>query len=315
MALSRSENELIERDADALREKIFEEAQCCATCMPWEDGEAVWLTTPHPLQYIIQSALESWGKIKRKQHLRSDEVLEVARKLELDCPGCGVRWDGTEEVGGPNEPIELSSFAVPKPRVKAARKKIIVAFGDIISFSTWLKRPTLTQTALRNAMTDIYAEFSTLRLDKSYFAKLLGDGVMFVKELSDDATAPEVAEIFLRDTLELIKRMRSLILQWPSPRPGGFRARITLGEVCRLRVYNPKNPNRFRLDYIGYPVNLASRLLEVSPETPLIFSEPVKELLGGKLCDSARMVRLEPPAAAPKGVDSEDIKTLWYLDR
>lgn len=161
---------------------------------------------------------------------------------------------------------------------------------------------------IRPALKSIFREFLHFRLENRPFVKLLGDGLLFIKEV-DNRNTPRTANAFLETLLKFSDRMRSLIEAMPTyPRPDGFRVRVTYGMAHSLVV--AKNSKSKATDYFAYEINLASRLLKVRPELPFIAHRSVFELLSQKLSAEIEFRDIEADIGILDGVDQEDLAQL-----
>jgi class 3 adenylate cyclase len=311
MALTDRQIEKVSKSAAELQEKIYDQAQTCGNCMPWEGGEVVWLTRPWPLSDTVRAVLEDWNGLE-KTAFSDAEVQEVVGALELECPGCHSAWDAQTEVSEPPEPLGLDFLSGTTPDVSGKRAKIIVAFGDIVGFSDWTTLPLLTPERFKELMSKVYGEFVSFKGRTPYFTKALGDGIMFVQELNTPDDGARV-ESFMQDALELLRTMRPILSGGPSPRPGGFRIRAAVGIAWRLEAGDLADPAKKQIDYLGYPLNLAARLLAIEPDIELICHEGAKELIEHSVNLGPALSKVSTTTPAPKGVHPSDLAKLWKL--
>lgn len=96
-----------------------------------------------------------------------------------------------------------------------------------------------------------------------------------------------------------------------------FRIRIVANHVGKLTATHTKNEKRKQTDYLGYSINLASRLLEVERRKPCICHQGVKEILNGKKIAGYELAfaKIKRPDSCPRGVDAEDLDDLWSFGR
>ncbi len=188
------------------------------------------------------------------------------------------------------------------------RRKILVAFGDILGFGTWTRRALTTPEDSKDLIDKIYYEFENYSNLSGCYVKFLGDGIMSIREIRQkrsDSNAGITLK-FIHDINALSEKIRWLI-KCHFPRPDGFRVRATAGHAWRIPLKHHKPP-----EYVGYIVNLAQRLLEISPQTPFICHESIKEILGNKKTD-LKLDRFVRQKEKPRGVDIEDLDQLWSL--
>lgn len=212
-----------------------------------------------------------------------------------------------------HDPIDLD-FLEQRPRIRAVRKNVLVAFGDISGFRDWTKLPMVSSEKFARFMVRVYEEFINFRNGSGYFVKLMGDGFMAVRELTESPIENN-SQVFemLRHASELVLSVGRLIKNLSYPQPGGFRIRIVVGDVLRLEALHAKEVGRAQMDYIGYPINLASTLLDIERDTPCICHETVREIAVRRPRPSAKIKfdRLPKPAYCPRGIEQEDLAALW----
>jgi len=107
----------------------------------------------------------------------------------------------------------------------------------------------------------------------------------------------------------LLKAVRSC--EWPAPE--GFRMRAVCGHVDKMMVNNPQDRKRKMPEYIGYAINLAKKLLDVSPETSFLCHESIVKVIG-KFPRQFKVKRFKTVEERRKGVDVEDISNLWKIE-
>lgn len=189
------------------------------------------------------------------------------------------------------------------------RKRVLVSFGDILGFTPWIKRPSSAPEDVASLMTAIYDEFESFAVSSGGVVKYIGDSVMVILEMKAGHSC-SVTLNFMRKSFSFAERVEAIIKTcWP--RPTGFRLRMAAGYVYKHNIMTSLDGKvGHSAEYIGYPVNLAQRLLYVQPSTLCICHESVKQILGKK----KHGLRLDPiklPTENPRGIDSEDLTGLW----
>ena len=186
-----------------------------------------------------------------------------------------------------------------------------MGFGDVCGFGNWAHRSSTSSEEFKRFILSAHDLYIELRR-KGYFVKLLADGVMFVKELDNDAKSKEICVNSLCDTSILTDRIQGLINRIPHPRPTGFRIRMVKGDVWKLKS-SPAYEERVEVDYVGYTVNLAFRLLSYQKNTPLICHESLKEFVNGKFFQSTSLMfkKINNTVSHVSGIDDEDLDDLW----
>lgn len=199
-----------------------------------------------------------------------------------------------------------------KHPIKTESKRVVVAFADIVGFGPWIKRAHALSD-FHFLVTQLYRKLIYLRDGRKYHVKFLGDGGMILREMISGHNCGMVLE-FLRDMACLENFMTHTISKTIWPRPSGFRIRLAAGNVSKLHATMCKIDCSFQKDYIGYPVNLASRMLEVfKSSTSCICHESVKDIIGPRKAKASNIAfkKLLKPHYIPDGVDEEDLNHLW----
>lgn len=193
------------------------------------------------------------------------------------------------------------------------RTCVIVAFGDVAGFNPWIRRGSNAPEVITDFVEKFYAEMQDfVKTHNAVQIKYLGDGFMILKELKSTCTRGTCVAKFITDVARLAKRLKRIVKQCDFPPPDGFRLRIAHGHVSKIQVLDPVDPERKRMiwEFIGYAVNLAQKLLDVSPRTVLVVHESAIKVLGRQKT-GLRLKRLVGSKERPRGVDSEDLEGLW----
>lgn len=142
------------------------------------------------------------------------------------------------------------------------------------------------------------------------YVKYLGDGLMILQEISfKDSIGPAT---FLKSIRYFTKKMKKIVAECPWPPPQGFRTRVVVGHVDKIEVIDPLDHKRRIPEYVGYAINLAQRLLEIQPGTPLVCHESVLQILGEKKKEF-RFKKLDGISERPRGINTADIAGLWNI--
>lgn len=183
--------------------------------------------------------------------------------------------------------------------------KAIVVFGDIRGFSVWeqsVTRPEIEFKPLMNCFDAMVDEFEA---KTGYFTKNLGDGYMQIVELQADTHDCIPALRVLKETVKFATSVQTVIRKSPWPRPDGFRVRVSSGHVWK------KQGNK--TDYVGRHVNLAHKLLRVSPQTEFLAHQSFLELMARRQTHEigVKFAKLPPDRRIPDGVLKADMNALW----
>ncbi len=186
------------------------------------------------------------------------------------------------------------------------RKRVLVAFGDILGFGGWMIRASNTPEVTHKLIEDVYVQFEKFAATAKCHAKFLGDGLMLVKEMSNGHNCRMTRE-FLIDAYKFAFNVNKIITA-SYPHPDGFRLRIASGHVWkRSSVTSDRRRNN---EYVGYSINLAQRLLEVSPQTLAVCHESIVEIISEKK-GILTFERMGDPKERPRGVDFADLQGLY----
>ena len=194
------------------------------------------------------------------------------------------------------------------------RKRVLIAFVDIIGFKDWTINPSNDQENFKDLIDKVYDEFEIYIAESGCDVKLLGDGLMAIMEIKDgfnyeisgsdirDVHNCEIAAEFLKKAYALTMKV-SWIIKGFWPRPDGVRLRSTAGYVWKRLVGQ-------RHEYIGHKVNLAKLLLGVFPETLSICHGSTKEIIGDRDL-GINFDRMEIPEESFRGLNDDDLSNLF----
>ena len=213
---------------------------------------------------------------------------------------------------GVRKPLDLE-FLQRAPKIKAERVKVLVAFGDITDFGAWTRRGSNSPEEFKAFMGQVYHAFIRFRNGNGYFVKLMGDGFMSIVEI-DGGKAKSKTDEFIRHALELDQSFRK-IATTTFPPPGSFRMRIVAGHVWKMVASRPGQGSA-QIDYLGYPVNLAARLLEIDRPSAILCHESVKKILNGIGARNGeyQLNSIHVRSRCLRGIDPEDVRNLWKVD-
>lgn len=193
------------------------------------------------------------------------------------------------------------------------RRRVLVAIGDVLGFGTWTKRAANAPEDIRDLVDSIYAEFEKFAGTSDCYIKFLGDGLLAIREIGNGHNCGITAE-FMKCCHDFSVKINELIAS-SYPRPEGFRLRMTAGYVWKRKIVRRSITGRRAFpEYIGYPVNLAQRLLDVSPETFCICHDSVRAIVGEKKL-GIKFEHMGPRKENLRGVDHEDVQCLWSFMR
>lgn len=194
------------------------------------------------------------------------------------------------------------------------RKWAVVAFGDIRGFGAWTSRAASSREVKDPFLLEFYAQMDAYVLKhRDVHFKRTGDGFMALREFAHGKNGKAIAEFIL--TLRcLTRKCRRALGECRYPRPDGFRVRIMCGDVYKIMVIDSNDPQRKRMvpEYVEYPTNGASHLLQVNPEIVALATEGVVAEMGdaGKVF---RVRKLIAPSCYPTSVNKADVDGLHIL--
>lgn len=193
------------------------------------------------------------------------------------------------------------------------RTWVIVAFGDILGFGTWRRRAATQPEISGPFLEKFYGEIQKFnRENPAFYLKYLGDGLMLIMELPDGENSKRCAEII--ELLGILNaKLVKIVRSCPFPSPEGFRMRMACGHVDKIMVVDPLDKHREIPEFVGYSINLAQRLLEISPSIPFVCHESIMNVLGKKKRKFTFRKLVHTPER-PRGIDQEDINGLWIVE-
>lgn len=193
------------------------------------------------------------------------------------------------------------------------RTWVVCAFGDIRGFGSWTSRAASSRE-VKDPFIQAFYETLQLYVKKhtDVHFKYTGDGFMAVKEF-DHRDSKSICE-FLKTLKCVTRKIKTAVSKCDWPQPDGFRIRISCGDVYKLMVLDPNDPERKRLipEYIEYATNSASHLLQVNPETVALATEGVIKALG-RYRSVFRVRDPRKPTKYPTSVNREDVEGLKVL--
>jgi hypothetical protein len=185
----------------------------------------------------------------------------------------------------------------------------IVVFADLRGSSEWTRRMITAEDARHTFMMTYDKEclFYKGRTGSNFY-KRLGDGRMFVHELTADNESSVTCSLLI-ESLGLAKRVNGMIGRLSDPRPKGFRIRLMAGTVI-----NETYPDGEE-DWVGYVANTCHRLLSVAPEYPCVIQKKMRDMLtSADIKKNGFLFTLLPGSRfCPNGVEQADIESLYSV--
>ena len=189
-----------------------------------------------------------------------------------------------------------------------ADKRILVIFGDIIGFKSWMKRSG--RDNLEYTFKRIAEQWKVFRHKADMF-KPLGDGFVAVYEINW-RNRKSMAAWVLKSTIEMCRNIDEIIESSLGPRPAGFRVRLAEGDGLMYSEVCSKGEVH---DYISYYINMAKELLAFREDIPIIVHENLKELLNGRSRKMGiQFKRIRRPHIENTDIFEEDLGMLWSAE-
>jgi len=216
----------------------------------------------------------------------------------------------------PNEALSLAKIGdiLSKHTIQADRKRVIVAFGDVIGFAKWLRRASNSPEEVKFFLTRLYKRLAHMK-EQGFFMKAMADGGMVLRELPNGHNCNLVAD-FLKEMIVWRQHMMEIIRETEFPRPEGFRVRVTVGHALKIGTSFCDRMCVFHNDYVGYPINLACRMLKVESRTiPFMAHESVVDVLEKKARKKGiEFTKIRTKDRRMDGIDVEDMANLWSFN-
>jgi hypothetical protein len=193
--------------------------------------------------------------------------------------------------------------------IAVSLRRAVVAYFDVTGFMTWRKKSAVAARDSSIFIRQMKYEFRRFCASTGLFCIPAGDGLIAVIEASGRIRSAEVLNL-IRNAERLIHIFDGIISSMDYPRPGGVRARIAAGAVYRIETPSVADPSKFEIDFIGEPLDKASRLLEVDRSVPIILDESVIAELTPADLRRLNLTALPPRDGSPRNVDPEDMRGL-----
>src|SRR5947207_2746618 len=133
------------------------------------------------------------------------------------------------------------------------KKFIIVAYGDIRGYKTWMKKK-IPQGAREEFLGKFYDELGWFVLSSDFKVKYVGDGIMILRELGKKGTRIYDALRFLFGVHKLTLRINRLIHESLYP-PLGFRMSVACGVADKIKMPDPNNKEKSIDEYNSVAIN------------------------------------------------------------
>jgi len=189
------------------------------------------------------------------------------------------------------------------------KKFIVVAYGDIVGYTSWSKQVLNPAESRESFMTKFYDELGWFVLSSDFRVKYLGDGFMILRELPQKGRRIYDCLRFLFGIHKLTTRIKDLIKESDFP-PKGFRIRVVAGAASKTYMPDPNAHDRQIEEYSSPAINLSAKLLHVEPQNMFICHGSVVSLIGHGF-PGVKFKRLKNLNIDPHIIDIEDANNLW----
>jgi class 3 adenylate cyclase len=193
--------------------------------------------------------------------------------------------------------------------IAVSLRRAVVAYFDVTGFMTWRQKNAVAARDSSIFIRQMKYEFRRFCKATGLFCIPAGDGLIAVVEASGRVSSADVLDL-IHNAQRLIHTFDTVINAMDYPRPGGVRARIAAGAVYRIETPRVDDPRKFETDFIGEPLDKASRLLEVDRGVPIILDESVIAELTPADRRRLNLTALPPRDGSPRNVDPEDMRGL-----
>lgn len=111
---------------------IQEEWGTCYNCMPYENGEPVWIVPHEDLGSILLQAFEDSGVSEEVNFESFERLAELIQELQLMCPECGTQLTSeSDELGqhfsSPSDDCDDLNDEVDSDDLDSSEESILVS--------------------------------------------------------------------------------------------------------------------------------------------------------------------------------------------
>lgn len=184
----------------------------------------------------------------------------------------------------------------------------IILFGDIRNFRNFCDRVGHPESEFLPFWRDWQNLLDEFNDQTKGFFKKLADGLMLVKEVRN----PERDLVcMLNKSWAFMKKANKLIDNKMTPKPSGFRLRMTFGYIwkhpCKIRGH----------DYVSANINLCEKMLHVHEDERFICHQSVIERLskGTIKKKGFEFKKLDSDHIEPNGITRVDLLALWKFKK
>lgn len=83
---------LTEDQIERTKAALFNIYDHCYNCMPFDEGEIVWISSHTELHWALQEALDEAGVLAELDYDPVNYMDDIISFLNLSCPSCGTEW-------------------------------------------------------------------------------------------------------------------------------------------------------------------------------------------------------------------------------
>lgn len=93
---------LTDEQKDRVRRSLYASYNTCYNCMPFDEGEIVWISSPTDLGEALHEAFADSGVLEEIEYDPAEYMSELIDELELACPNCSTEWTETFDEVAPD---------------------------------------------------------------------------------------------------------------------------------------------------------------------------------------------------------------------
>ncbi|HEX9504289.1 MAG TPA: hypothetical protein VF974_08315 [Patescibacteria group bacterium] len=189
--------------------------------------------------------------------------------------------------------------------------RAFILFSDISGYGAFWRRISHLETELYPFQRQWRELVKDFREKTGYFVKRMGDGVLAIKEIRREENVSSEGVNFLNNSWVFTKDVYQLVENKSSPRPDGFRTRISLGYIVR------EPDDQLGWDYVGDKINLTEKMIHFYRSETMVCHESVKELFSEKQLSQNHFSFKKLIARERRSADiySQDMKSLWTFKK
>lgn len=193
-------------------------------------------------------------------------------------------------------------------QIKVELKRAVVGYCDITDFTEWIRISAVISRDITLFLKKMKWTFRKFREKTGYFQIPIGDGIIAIIDSAPENKPVDVLQ-FVTSLWELGRDLSALADEEKDPRPGKSRIRITAGNTYRTEE-PPLAIPFMPVDYIGEPMNLGSRLLQVRRDIPALITNAALELMSPEDVSQLIVILVDFLGQLPRDLSRGDLEGL-----